>query len=111
METTRKQVNGLGIGIILLGLVTAFIHLFLAFTSPLVTVIFTLNFLGYVSLLTAYTLRRGVFGRYHHLIRYAFIGFTALTIVLWVIMGERTPIAYVDKAAEVSLIVLLLLDH
>lgn len=38
------------------------------------------------------------------------IGYTALAIVLWILVGARTPIGYVDKVIEVALITLLLIE-
>jgi len=43
-------------------------------------------------------------------LRLALIGYTALTIFLWILLGARTPIGYIDKIIEVALISLLLLD-
>ena len=39
------------------------------------------------------------------------MAYTAVTILGWVAIGERTAIGYVDKAIEVALIVLLWLEH
>ncbi|MEY3150546.1 MAG: hypothetical protein RLY92_773, partial [Chloroflexota bacterium] len=36
------------------------------------------------------------------------IGYTLLTIVLWVLIGEQTQIAYLDKLIEVLLVLALL---
>jgi hypothetical protein len=47
---------------------------------------------------------------YRRLVRYALIAYTALTVILWVIGGSRIPIAYIDKAIEVVLIVLLWIE-
>jgi hypothetical protein len=43
-------------------------------------------------------------------VRWVFIAYTAMTVVLWVIMGSREALAYVDKAIEVVLLVLLWID-
>lgn len=42
--------------------------------------------------------------------RWALVGFAALTIFLWVLIGVRSGLAYTDKAIEVALILLLLLE-
>lgn len=38
------------------------------------------------------------------------VGYTALTISLWILVGARTPISYVDRQIEVALIALLVLQ-
>lgn len=92
------------VGIVALTFATALIHLQLNFPDP----VFILNGLGYLTLLAALYLPQ--LERYRNAARWALIGFTALTIFLWVLLGARTPIGYTDKAIEISLIVLLLLD-
>jgi hypothetical protein len=48
--------------------------------------------------------------RYRDAVRWAFIGYAALTIVLWLLVGARTPIGYADKLIEIALITLLLIE-
>ena len=93
-------------GIVLLTLGTALIHLQLAFPDP----VFILNGLGYLTLLAALYLPIPRVARYRNTVRWVLIGFTALTIFLWILLGARTPIGYIDKAIEVALIALLLLE-
>ncbi len=83
----------LRVGIFLLTLATALIHLQLAFPDPA----FILNGLGYLTLLAALYLPIPQVGRYRSMVRWALIGYTALTIFLWVLLGARTPIGYIDK--------------
>jgi hypothetical protein len=103
-------IGPLQIGIILLTLATAGIHLSLLFPDTL----FILNAIGYVTLLLAYFLPIPFLRQNHNLIRWAFIGFTAVTIIAWLIMGQKTlpenALGYVCKAIEVVLIGLLLAD-
>ena len=96
----------LRVGIALLTLATALIHLQLAFPDPA----FILNGLGYLTLLAALYLPIPRLARYRNTVRWVLIGFTALTIFLWILLGARTPIGYIDKAIEVALIALLLLE-
>jgi hypothetical protein len=98
--------NSLRIGIIVLTLGTALIHLQLNFPDP----VFILNGLGYLALLAALFVPIPQISRYRNLVRWALIGYAALTIFLWILIGERTPIGYVDKVIEIALISLLLLD-
>lgn len=96
----------LRVGIVLLTLATALIHLQLAFPDPA----FILNGLGYLTLLAALYLPVPRLARYRNVVRWVLVGFTALTILLWILLGARTPIGYIDKTIEVALIVLLLLE-
>ncbi len=48
--------------------------------------------------------------RYRHTVRWVLVGYTALTIFLWVLLGARTPIGYTAVTIEVALIALLLLE-
>jgi membrane-bound ClpP family serine protease len=104
--TTSLASTALRVGIVLLTLATALIHLQLAFPDPA----FILNGLGYLALLAALYLPVPRLARYRNIVRRVLIGFTALTILLWILLGARTPIGYVDKAIEIGLILLLLLD-
>lgn len=99
-------------GIILCALATAFLHI-----SLYPDIVFTLNGLGYIGLLGAYLLPIAFFQEKHNLVWWALAGYTALTIVLWLIMGDKTFVAgtssatgYYAKAAEVLLLVLLWTD-
>ena len=86
--------------VVLLTLSTAVIH------AGLGGLLFTLNAIGYAALATAMILP-GPFGRLRWLTRLALIGFTTATIVGWVLIGARFPLAYVDKGIEVVLVVFL----
>ncbi len=98
--------TALRVGIVLLTLATALIHLQLAFPDPA----FIFNGLGYLTLLAALYMPVPRLARYRNVVRWVLIGFTALTILLWILLGARTPIGYADKAIEVVLILLLLLE-
>ena len=100
-------------GIIVLTAVTALLHLGLAFAlpDPLFTPLFVLNGIGYITLLILYLLPQ--LGKYRAVIRWLFIGFTAITIVGYFIANADNYNAFglVDKAVEALLIVLLFLDR
>lgn len=98
--------NPLKIGVILLTLATALIHLQLNFPDP----VFILNGLGYLALLAALYLPLPRLARYRNLVRWALVGYTTLTIFLWILVGARTTIGYIDKLIEVALIALLVLE-
>ena len=99
------------IAIILLTLATAGIHISLLFPD----VMFTLNGLGYLSLLAAYFLPMLLFRKNHNLVRWVFMGFTLFTILAWVLMGDKSwpggALGYITKTIEVLLVVTLWSDR
>lgn len=98
--------NMLRAGIILLTLGTAVTHISLLFPDP----IFILNGLGYLALLAALYAPIPWVASRRHLARWALIGYTALTITLWLAFGLRSPIGYINKVNELLLIALLLIE-
>jgi hypothetical protein len=108
MASTSISANGpLRIGVILLTVGTAVIHLYLGFQGfPL----FVLNGLGYLGLLAALILPIPRISEYRNLTRWVLVGYTALTIFLWILVGSRNAIGYVDKIIELALIALLVLE-
>jgi hypothetical protein len=82
------------IGLLTLG--TALTHISLLFPDP----VFIANGLGYLGLFAA--LWRGP-AQYRNRIRWVFVGYTLLTIALWVAFGERSMIGYLNKLNEVLL--------
>jgi hypothetical protein len=108
---------GLRVGIFLLTLATAVIHLYLAFTAipyyglNFGVMLFILNGLGYLGLLAALQLPISQLARFRSAARWALVGYAALTIVLFFLMAPWYDIiGYVDKAIEVVLIALLVAD-
>lgn len=93
--------------IILLTLATALIHFTLLFPDP----VFILNGLGYLTLLAATYLPLPVAKDNPGLVRWAFLAFTAVTIIAWVIMGNKSwpagALGYITKLIELVLIALL----
>jgi len=85
MKLTGKQ-----IGIIVLGLITAFAHLAAAFDKQLFPEgpdpLFILNGLGYLGLLGAYFLPIPFFQQRHDLVRKGFILYAIVTIVAWLVI-------------------------
>lgn len=112
MQDQRIEIGGLQIGIIVLTLATAVIHgIVLNMLLPEISIPFTLNGLGYIGLLALYFLPVPLARDNRNLIRWAFMAFTAVTILAWVFIGERSLLGYADKAIEVLLLVLLWLDR
>ena len=118
MAFSRTSVGlGLGVGIFVLTLATAVIHLYLAITAigsmgfNFGVMLFILNGLGYLGLVAVLQLPIRQLARFRSAARWVLVAFTALTIVLFFVMApEYTLIGYVDKAIEVALIALLLVD-
>src|SRR5215475_7126060 len=103
------KLSGRHYGIILFTLATAFLHLSL-FPILGLDPIF-LNGFGYLALLGAYFLPIPFLQQRHNLVWWALFGYTILTIVLWIILGEKNfsastsaMIGYYAKTAEVILL-------
>lgn len=83
MKLTGKQYT-----IIILVLITAFLHLAAAFDRALFPdgpdPLFLLNGLGYLGLLGAFFLPIPFFQQRHKLVRWALMGFATLTIAAWI---------------------------
>ena len=103
MSTVKTKFGPLQIAIIFLTVATALIHIWLAIPSNLI--MFYLNGLGYIVLVVALYLPR--FAQRRNMIRWILMGYTAVTILGWVVIGERITIAYIDKLIELALIGLL----
>jgi hypothetical protein len=108
ITTNRAHVSqplaaGLRIGIVVLTLATAQIH------ASLGGLMFTINAIGYAAFAAAMVLP-GRFDQLRWLVRCALIGFTTATIAGWLAFGGRFELAYIDKAIEVALIGLVLVE-
>lgn len=102
--------------IIVLTLITAAIHVYfyttgsgLVFSGPdLLFTFFLLNALGYLGLLGLLYLPLGLPAGIHRLVRPVFIGYTILTIVLYIIISAQSgiwsaPLAPIAKIDELLL--------
>ena len=99
---------GLEVGIFVLALGTAFIHLYLGLSFD--NTLFVLNGIGYLGLLAGLQLPIPQLTRFRGAVRWALVGYAALTIVLYFLEDPGMTIGYVDKAIEVTLVALLLAD-
>ncbi|MCB9421636.1 MAG: hypothetical protein H6667_17660 [Ardenticatenaceae bacterium] len=111
-----KQLSGKQWGVVGLAVLTAVIHLVLGIGSPepMFKVLFVLNGLGYIVLVAAlYFLQP--FASNRSLIRWALMGFTAVTVILYFVFNGadafKSVLGLVDKAIEVVLIILLWIDR
>jgi hypothetical protein len=113
MEATQVKFGTKHTVIVVLTLATALVHLylFISLGAPYISsnLMFLLNSLGYLALLAAYFLP---FAQpYHGLVRWVFMGFIAVTIVAWLVLGDKTwLLGYVTKLIEIVLLALLWTD-
>lgn len=109
------KLSGIQWGVVGLAVLTAVIHLVLGLGAPepMFMILFVLNGIGYLALIAALYFLRS-FAASRSLIRWALLGFTAVTIILYFAFNGadafNSAFGLVDKAIEVLLIVLLLLD-
>jgi hypothetical protein len=94
----------LRVAIVGLTLSTGYIH------STLGGLLFTLNAVGYLVAAVALVIPLSLAIRYRWVVRLGLMGYAATTIIGWAIQGPYYTTAYIAKAIEVSLIVLLAID-
>ena len=90
--------------IVALALATGYIH------STLGGLLFTLNAVGYAVAAVAIVVPLALAVRFRWVVRVGLIGYAATAIVGWAIQGPYYTTAYIAKAIEVALIVLLAVD-
>jgi hypothetical protein len=90
--------------IVALALTTGYIHYTLG------GLLFTLNALGYLVAAVAIVIPLALAVRFRWFIRLGLMGYAATAIVMWAIQGPYYSTAYIAKAVEVALIVLLAID-
>ena len=90
--------------IVTLTLSTAYIH------STLGGLLFTLNAVGYAVAAVAMIVPLAIAVRFRWFVRVGLVGYAATAIVAWAVMGPYYSTAYIAKAIEVALIVLLAVD-
>jgi hypothetical protein len=105
-EGTQSRFGIVQWAIVVLTLTTALIHIWLAVPDTMVA--FYLNGAGYIALLIALYLPQ--LSRWQRLARIGLVGYTLLTIVLWMLIGAQNPLAYADKLVEVLLVIALGLE-
>lgn len=110
VKSNQAIMQPVKIGILLLALATAVVHLVVLNLGGM-HVLFALNGLGYLGLLALYFLPIPMAQNNRSLVRWVFIGYTAVTILAWVFMGERNLLGYGTKVVEILLIVSLLMDR
>lgn len=93
-------------GIILLAVAAALIHLYLGFQQGLP--LFVLNGPGYLALVAALYPPLPQLARYRTATRRVLLGYTLLTIVLWIVVGERAFLDRTDEIIEAALAAFLI---
>jgi hypothetical protein len=110
--SARRRVDVLSIGlraaIVALTLATGWIHLGLG------GLLFTLNAMGYAGLAVAFVAATSIghpfVQRFSWLVRVGLAGYTLTTIVGWAIQGPYFSTAYIAKAIEVGILLLLAVE-
>jgi hypothetical protein len=90
--------------IVSLALATGYIH------STLGGLLFTLNAIGYAVAAIAIVVPLALAVRFRWVVRLGLIGYALTTIIGWAIQGPYYQTAYIAKAIEVALIVLVAVD-
>ena len=90
--------------IVALALATGYIHFTLG------GLLFTLNAIGYAVAAAAIVIPLAIAVRFRWVVRLGLIGYALTAIVAWAIQGPYFQTAYIAKAIEVTLIVLLAVD-
>jgi hypothetical protein len=101
--------------VLLLIVITAAIHVSRAMVDPEISTLFALNAIGYLVLGALLYAPVPALEARRSLIRYVLIAYTITTIVLFFLWGAMSGdwpvIGFVDKAAEIALVVVLWLDR
>jgi hypothetical protein len=87
-----------------LAIATGYIHLGLG------GLLFTLNAIGFFTAAAAVLVPLALAVRFRWVVRLGLIGYAATTIVAWAIQGPYFQLAYIAKAIEIALIVLVAVD-
>lgn len=102
--TVRASDIAIRAAIVALALATGYIHFTLG------GLLFTLNAIGYVVAAAAMIVPLALAVRFRWVVRLGLIGYAATTILGWAIQGPYYETAYIAKAIEVALIVLIAVD-
>lgn len=104
-------------GILISGLTTAYLHISLYPNFGYLDWI-VLNGFGTIVLLAAYFLPIPFFQERHHTVFWALFGYISLTILLWLIFGDKTfqfettaAIGYYAKTAELIMLAFMWFDR
>ena len=115
MNDARATLGPLAAGVILLTLITAAIHFYLApiefgTGATLFGVLFVLNGLGYLTMLAVIYAPLGFLAPFRLAARMILIVIAAASIGAYFYVGVFDTIGWVDKAVEAGLIVVVLIE-
>jgi hypothetical protein len=116
-SSDKKPINfgAKQVAIVLLTLLTAGIHgIVLNIQMQTIDPLFTLNAIGYLALLGALYLQVPIAKDNRSLVRWLFIAYTAVTVLAWIAIGDKSwpgdALGYITKLIEVFLILMLWLE-
>ena len=113
MATSQMKLGWVQFGIMITAVITAVIHLYIGFTLP--STLFILNGIGYLVLLLGLFVQVSLAQQNRSLIRWVLMGFTAVTIVAWLAIGDKSwpsgALGYITKLDEIILLALLWMDR
>jgi hypothetical protein len=114
MQASSRKISGLYILLMIAVVITAIVHLSLGsdfLTNP-GDIMFLLNGIGYIVLTVLFIFPIAWTQPYHEIIRWVLVGYTVLTIILWVVMnGKIEPVGIITKLSELAIIVILIIDR
>ncbi|MEK7441653.1 MAG: hypothetical protein AABZ78_12710 [Chloroflexota bacterium] len=105
--------SNLRLSIIVLTVATALIHFYLNVRAAQIMPGFILNGLGYLALLALYMkwVKMPFLEGRDSMLRWVYIGYTVVTIVAWIAIGDKSDaLGYADKAIEILLVAALYFD-
>lgn len=110
---TQTKLGLVQFGIMITSLITAVIHLYLG--VKFYDTLFILNGLGYLILMVGLFIPLSLAQQNRSLIRWALIGFTAVTVLAWLVIGDKSwpsgALGYITKFDEIILLALLWMDR
>lgn len=115
----RASIGAVGVGVIILALATAIIHIYLFFIEgflgngemlPKFQFLFVGNFFGYLTLLAALYLPIAPLARFRPVVRAFLISIAFASILSYLRVGVFDLTGWIDKAIEVLLIVAVAAD-
>ncbi len=116
---TRPSIGPVQVGVVLLALATAIIHLYLFFIEgflgdgrmlPWYQILFVLNFLGYVTLAAALYLPISLLARLRPAIRVLLIAMSIASVVSYFYVNARDTLGDITQIIVVLLIVAVTID-
>ena len=106
---TNQKLGFLQYGILFLAFSSAAIHFTLML--PKIDPMFTLNAIGFIGLAVALYFPIPILKNYPKQVRIFFIGYTLLTIFLWILIGQRGMVGYLTQVIEILLVVCLFIER